>query len=164
MRFVRQRINPLAREQLRTIGARSGWLIETADTIRCAFGDSVIRVSLDGGLAPRTDALAQLRSHELTGDAGPSGTGIVAFGSLPFDRDAPGQLDVARYTITQRRNGDTWLTSLEGSNSWLELVLDEAPPTQETQSIRSLTYQPTPEEYAHNVALAGRARHGTRSV
>jgi isochorismate synthase len=33
----------------------------------------------------------------------------------------------------------------------LDVVVD---PTQETQSLRSLTYQPTPEEYAHNVALA----------
>ena len=106
------------------------------------------------GVETRTDALARLREHDLIGDEGPSGTGIVAFGSLPFDRDASGQLDVARYTVTQRKGGEAWLTSLEGSPSWLDVLRAEPVPTQETQSIRSLTYQPTPEEYAHNVALA----------
>ena len=154
MRFKRERIEPVAADLLRTIGARSGWLIETADTIRSAFGESVLSVALESGLEPRTDAVALLREHELYGDEGPSGTGIVAFGSLPFDRDASGQLDVARYTVTQRKGGEAWLTSLEESAPWLNVVRGEPAPTQETQSIRSLTYQPTPEEYAHNVALA----------
>ncbi len=154
MRFTRKRIEPISPDQLRTIGARSGWLIETSDTIRSGFGGAVDTIVLAGGLEQHTDAAAQLREHELVGDDGPSGTGIVAFGSLPFDRDASAQLDVPRYTVTQTKSGEAWLTSLDGSPAWIDLVRAQATPTQETQSIRSLTYQPTPEEYAHNVALA----------
>jgi menaquinone-specific isochorismate synthase len=95
-----------------------------------------------------------LRIHELAGASGPPGTGIVALGSLAFDRNAPGQLDVPNYLITQSRDGHAWLTSSEGSASWTDLLEDEPVPSQETQAIRSLTYQPTPEEYAHSVALA----------
>ncbi len=95
-----------------------------------------------------------LDAHELVGDEGPTGTGIVAFGSLPFDRNASARLDVARYSITQTRDGEAWLSELDGSPDFRSLLLDVAPALQETQNVRSITYQPTPEEYAHNVALA----------
>ena len=90
----------------------------------------------------------------LDGEDGPPGSGVVAFGALPFDRSAPSRLDVPEYCITQSSDGTTWLTSVDGSDSWRELVASESPPEQETQSLRSLTLQPTPDEYAHNVALA----------
>ena len=154
MRFVRERIEPVPVDQLRTIGARSGWLVETTDIIRSGFGDAVDGVDLSSGLGSPTDAVARLRRHELTGSAGPSGTGVVAFGALPFDRAASGLLEIPRYVITQTRSGLTWLTSLEGSPPYVDLMIRETPPIQETQSLRSLTFLPTPEEYAHNVALA----------
>jgi isochorismate synthase len=95
-----------------------------------------------------------LANHELVGEQGPAGTGIVAFGALPFDRSARARLDVPRFTITQARDGDAWLTSLDEPVGWVEILARARPPVQETQSLRSLTMQPTPEEYAHNVALA----------
>ena len=58
------------------------------------------------------------------------------------------------YCITQTIDGDAWLTHPEGSDSWPELLAQASPPVQETQSLRSLSLQPTPDEYAHNVALA----------
>jgi len=154
MRFVRQRITPQRLDTLRTVGAREGWLIETADVIRVGFGDAVDRIELDEGLEAPFDATAELARHDLIGDDGPAGTGIVAFGALPFDRSAPARLDVPRFTITQSRDGDAWLTSLDEPVGWMELLARAQAPVQETQSLRSLTMQPTPEEYAHNVALA----------
>jgi isochorismate synthase len=52
------------------------------------------------------------------------------------------------------KDGRAWLTSLDGSPDYRESLVDVAAATQATQSLRSLTYQPTPDEYAHKVALA----------
>jgi menaquinone-specific isochorismate synthase len=154
MRFQRQRIDPQPLDTLRTVGARDGWLIESADVLRVGFGAAVDHVALPHGLEEVPDAMSPLRRHELVGDDGPSGSGVVAFGALPFDRSTPSQLDVPQFCVTQTSDGDAWLTSVEGSYAWREVLSAVTPPTQETQSLRSLTLQPTPDEYAHNVALA----------
>ena len=154
MRFLRQRIATQPLNALRTVGARDGWLIETADVIRVGFGDAVEHVILEQGLEATFDATSSLRRHELVGDDGPPGSGVVAFGAVRVDRSAPSQLDVPRYCITQTSNGDAWSTSPEGSDSWSGLLAGTTAPVQETQSLRSLSLQPTPDEYAHNVALA----------
>jgi menaquinone-specific isochorismate synthase len=153
MRFQRQRIATQSSEILRTVGARDGWLIETSDVLRVGFGAAVDHVVLRQGL-DALDSASSLSRHELTGVDGPTGSGVVAFGALPFDRSAPSQLDVPEYCLTQRRDGEAWLTSLQGSNSWPELLGRANSPEQEPQSLRSLSLQPTPDEYAHNVALA----------
>jgi isochorismate synthase len=154
MKFVREEISPLDWDTLRTVGARDGWLVETSDTMRSGFGGVALTIDLDGGLDHRTDALAQLRLHELVGDDGPAGTGIVAFATLPFDRNSPGKFDVPRYVVTQNKVGQAWLTSLDGAPDYREWLVGQVAPTQSTQSLRSLTLQPTPEEFTHNVALA----------
>ncbi|HEY5009505.1 MAG TPA: isochorismate synthase [Acidimicrobiales bacterium] len=154
MNFRREPIARQPLESLRSLGARHGWLIETGDVLRVGFGTAVDAVVLEEGLDAPFDAVAALRRHTLEGVDGPPGSGVVAFGALPFDRSVPSQLDVPEYCITQLSDGTAWLTSVEGSNSWRELLASESPPEQETQSLRSLTLQPTPDEYAHNVALA----------
>jgi isochorismate synthase len=128
-------------------------LVETTTTLRVGFGGVADTIDLTD-LDEPTDAVCLLDAHELVGDEGPTGTGIVAFGSLPFDRNASARLDVARYSITQTRDGEAWVSELDGSPDFRSLLLDVAPALQETQNVRSITYQPTPEEYAHNVALA----------
>ncbi|MFZ1062910.1 MAG: isochorismate synthase [Acidimicrobiales bacterium] len=153
MNFVRTRIEPQSREALRAVGAREGWLIETTNVLRVGLGDVVDSIELSD-LDEPTDAVTLLGAHRLSGEPGPTGTGVVAFGSLPFDRNARGRLDVARYTITQTRDGEAWLCQLDGSPDVRDLLADVPSPLQETQNVRSITYQPTPEEYAHNVALA----------
>ena len=153
MRFVRRRIPHQSRHILRTIAARDGWLVESPDALRAGFGGLALSVELQNIEGP-TNALAELRRCDVSGDEGPAGTGIVAFGSLPFDRDAPGRLDVARYCVTQFKDGPTWLTTLEGVDDFVSLLANVIPADQETQDVRSVTYQPTPERYAHNVALA----------
>jgi len=154
MNFQREKIAPLPLDALRSVGARDGWLIESSSVIRVGFGGSVAMVQLPGGLDHGTDIVRQLADHEVLGVTGPPGTGVTAFGSLPFDRGAPGHLDVPRYVVTQFHGGDTWLTRLCGSEDWQSILDDVDSPLQETQNVRSITYQPAPEEYAHNVALA----------
>ncbi len=154
MNFERRRVAKRSLETLRTVGARRGWLLESAEAIRVGFGGAVDHVRLDAGLDAAIDATSSLRRHDLVGDDGPPGSGLIAFGALPFDRSAPSRLDVPRYCVTQTSDGDAWVTSLDGDRSWVEELEQTSPPEQETQSLRSLTLQPTPEEYAHNVALA----------
>ncbi|MGH3733631.1 MAG: isochorismate synthase [Acidimicrobiales bacterium] len=154
MKFVRHRIEPLRAEFLRALGARDGWLIETPDVLRVGFGPIVDRVQLASGLDSASSATHALTRHRLTGDDGPMGSGIVAFAALPFDRNAPGVLDVPEFCVTQYSSGGTWVTAANDASQWNEIYEHVTLATQETQSPRTLTYQPTPEEYAHNVALA----------
>lgn len=154
MRFVRSTVDRLSLETIRAIAARDGWLLESSDVIRAGFGGSALSITMAQGLEYPYDVVAQLNAHELTGALGPDGTGIVAFASLPFDRSAPAQLHVARYTLTQFKDGSAWLTSAEGDSGWRGLLSQVHTPLQDTQNVRSITYQPAPDEYAHNVALA----------
>ena len=154
MKFERRQIPSLRLDQLRCVGARDGWLLETSDVLRVGLGRSVLPVVFDGGLEASRSASTMLGSHQLVGDDGPEGSGIAALGSFPFDRSAPAQLDVPEFLITQTKEGDAWVTCADGSSGWRELLDDASAPVQEVQSLRSLTLQPTPEEYAHNVALA----------
>ena len=157
MRFRRTPIDRLALDTIRTLAAREGWLLETSDVIRVGFGGSALTIELPGGLEDSAGVVEQLRSHQLVGGDGPEGTGILAFSSLPFDRDARGQLDIARFTLTQYRGGGTWLTAIDDDDvehAWRELLEGAETPLQETQNVRSITFQPAPDEYAHNVALA----------
>ena len=41
MKFQRRVVDTQSREALRALGARDGWLIETADVIRVGFGTAV---------------------------------------------------------------------------------------------------------------------------
>jgi len=154
MKFERRFISPQRLDSLRALGAREGWLVETPDVLRVGFGRVADQIVLSSGLDEPTNAALALQRHELFGDDGPAGTGVVAFATLPFDRNAPGELQIPEFCITQMTSGQAWLSSLEGSSGWQEMLSSVVPPTQETQSLRSLTFQPTPEEYAHNVALA----------
>jgi menaquinone-specific isochorismate synthase len=154
MKFIREQIPTQDVDSLRALGARDGWLIENTDQIRIGFGNIADRIDLSGGLEPDVAATDSLRSHELEGVDGPPGTGVVAFGSLPFDRSAPGHLDIPEYSITQNKSGAAWLSRLAESTEWNAHIAAVTAPTQETQSLRSISFLPTPEEYAHNVALA----------
>ena len=154
MRFIRTEIDRLPLDMIRTLAARDGWLLESSDVIRVGFGGSASTITLDEGLEHSSHVVANLMANELSGDDGPAGTGIVAFTSLPFDRSARANLDVAKFTITQFRGGAAWLTRVEGAPDWRAMLDAVDTPLQETQNIRSITYQPTPDEYAHNVARA----------
>ena len=154
MRFIRERIAAQSLDALRRCAARDGWMVETTDVLRVGFGERVDQIELPGGLEQPFNPKDALSRHDLDGVEGPTGSGVVAFGCLPFDRAAPARLDVPEFVITQTSDAAAWLTRRSGSTHW-EQLLNEAPPAiQETQSLRSLTLQPTPDQYAHKVALA----------
>ncbi len=150
--FTRRRIDALAPSALRTLGARSGWLLDSPDVLRVGFGGVVHSLELPRGISETTGLLEQLTSLPLRGDDGPSGSGVVALGSLPFNRDAASRLDVPRYLVTQSAEG-TWITAADGED-WRALLDAEVQAVQEPQMASSVTYRPSPEEYAHHVAAA----------
>ena len=150
--FERRRIEPLSPTALRLVGARSGWLLDSPDTLRVGFGGVAATLPLEHGVADTESARQRLAELTLVGDEGPSGTGIVAMGSLPFNRDAPSRLDVPRYVVSQSAHG-TWVTCADDGD-WRDLVDREAAAVQEPQITRRVSYRPSPEEYAHHVANA----------
>jgi menaquinone-specific isochorismate synthase len=153
VRIVRTRVEGIDPTDVRTLAAREGWLVETPDTLRAGLGDCLESVELTSGLEAPGNALTVLERHELLGDEGPRGSGVVAFASLPFERAEPSRLDVARYVVTITREG-SWVSAPEGDEGWRELLQNVEAPSQEPLFPRSLTYQPTAEEYAHTVARA----------
>jgi isochorismate synthase len=150
--FTRHVITPLAPSALRTLGARSGWLLDAPDALRVGFGGSAVRLELPRGIGDTDEVRQRLATLALAGEDGPSGSGVVAMGSLPFNRDASSVLDVPRYVITQTPEA-TWLTVADGGD-WRAFLDDDAYAVQEPQMARSVTYRPSPEEYAHHVAAA----------
>ena len=153
MRFRRTAVAPFDLDRLRARAARTGWLLEGRDAVRCGFGDAVLTLHLATGLRDVQRAVDALRATSLSGDGGPPGTGVVAFASLPFTPTAPAYLEVPRYVVSQLADGRAWLTQLEGSPA-LGDVDDEPLDTQSVQAPTDLAYAPTPDEYAHRVARA----------
>ena len=149
--FRRQRIEDLPASHLRTLGARSGWLLDAPECLRVGFGGAEASLDLTRGLSDVEQIRRGLAALPLRGDDGPAGTGVVAMGSLPFNRDAPGRLEVPRYFVSQSSEG-TWITAVD--DDWRHHLDEEGPALQEAQMARSISYRPTPEEYAHHVALA----------
>ena len=151
MRFVRRAIAPVPTATLRTLAARSGWLLESPDMVRCGLGGSALVWELPeaGAASPPPFPAATL-----TGDDGPAGTGVVAMGSLPFERSRPGVLHIPRVLVTQDRHGGAWITSRGPGADLDALVAEVDEPSQGPVGVRSVSYAPTPEEYAHQVARA----------
>ncbi|HEV2427275.1 MAG TPA: isochorismate synthase, partial [Acidimicrobiales bacterium] len=158
---------------VRAAAARRGWLVESPEALRAGIGGPLAALELPAGT--RRSATEVLGGFDLAGDDGPAGSGVVGFGALPFDPTGAGRLDVPEGLVTVTAEG-SWLTSSEGVDPLAELR-SESPATQEPVGLRSVTYQPTAEEYAHQVALAveilrrkeidkvvlARAVHGTLS-
>ncbi len=158
MRFVRRAIAPVPTATLRALAARAGWLLESPDVVRCGLGGSALAWELpeSGAASP-----PPFPATTLAGDDGPAGSGVVALGSLPFERSRPGTLHVPRILVTQDRHGGAWVTSRGPVPDLAALLAGVDEPSQAPVGVRSVSYAPTPEEYAHRVARAvERLRHG----
>ncbi len=154
MRLRRREVAPLPAERVRTLAAREGWLVESPDALRAGFGRRLFAVHLDEGLEGVGGGVDALSAVGLSGVDGPSGTGVVAFATLPFDRTLAGQLEVPEYVLTQTADGRAFLTAPEDSPDPRELVEAVELPAQGLQAPVDLELRPTPEGYARLVARA----------
>ncbi len=151
MNFHRLAVSPIEPELLRKVGADGGWLLENDEVLRVGLGRAVQSISVTASdLSPEV----QLAGHVIMGDVGPTDSGVVAFGALPFNPSASGQLSVPEVLVTQYSNGTTYVTTVEDSEGLIPILERYVEVDQEPQSVRSLHYEPTPEEYAHKVAAA----------
>ena len=93
------------------LGARSGWLWRGHDVVLAGVGPTFrIPLNRPDGAADAQRALRTLEGLNELEDV--PGAGPVAFAALPFDRGAPGHLDVP--SIVLGHAGDArWLTVLE---------------------------------------------------
>jgi isochorismate synthase len=66
----------------------------------------------------------------------------------------PGELFVPNVTISQFREGSTFVTTAQGTEPWESLIANQGLELQAQQPATSLQYQPMPEVYAHTVAKA----------
>ena len=154
MNFVRASIPALSTEKLRQAGATSGWLLESNEVLKVGFGPVVEQIVLEGGLDGHFEITDALRKHTLTGEAGPNGTGIVAFGSLPFDRSARAVLEIPTFCISLFSDGNAWLTRSESAFDWPKYFSSTEIAEQPRQISSSLTFAPTAEDYEENVQVA----------
>ena len=150
MKFHRLAVAPLNPETLRAAGSSSGWLLDDGQVLRVGLGAPALTIDLE----PELSVESILSAHEIAGDPGPSDSAVVAFGSLPFNQGSPGFLCVPEVLVTQYKDGRTFVTTSESSSGLIALLDEFELIDQEPQSLRSLRYEPTPEEYAHNVASA----------
>jgi isochorismate synthase len=101
--------------QLERAAARHGALHASDELVVCAFGRAAT-IALDGGLADvATPARVGdvLEAIELTGDAGPGGSGVLGVGSLPFDAFEPTELVVPALVCAWQPAGATaWITEV----------------------------------------------------
>lgn len=109
-----------ARRGLWREAARTGVLYSDSEFVRCGFG-AARTISLPGGLkAPSAphDVERALATIELSGDDGPGGSGVVAFGALPFDAAEAAALVVPELVCT-------WRPGVPGG--WVTAVGDDSP-------------------------------------
>lgn len=94
---------------VRALGARTGLLWSRPDLVLAGLGEiERIRVERPGGAAAAQERLASYAATEVA-DARP-GTGPVAFGAFPFDREAEAELIVPELVVGITEDAEPWLT------------------------------------------------------
>jgi len=111
---VRRRLPPGAAIDPYALAGAEGVVFDTGRRVLVGVGRA-LTVALDGGLDD-PDGLRRAR-QALTAipyedHSGLGGSGIVAFGALPFDRAAPGSLVVPEVTYGREADGREWVTVL----------------------------------------------------
>ena len=155
MNFQRFRLDTIDSVALRAVGAREGWILESAETLRVGFGAVVASFSLSDGLDGSLSAIHELSTVSVSGPPAPSGTGPVAFVTVPFSRSEEVRCWLPEHQITRTSDGGWWLTTTALSPEAALDVLERVPAADvRTSTVIDRTYQPTPDGYARAVASA----------
>ncbi len=78
-----------------------------------AMGEAArIEVPRSGPAAAAAAVTQVLESIEVDGDLGPSGSGPVALGALPFDVSRPGEMVVPELIVGEAGDGTRWVTTI----------------------------------------------------
>lgn len=145
-----QPISPPALSALRSLGARHGWLVSAPDSLRVGFGRRLAQIALPHGVLDVAQARTELEGWGARLDGEGPHT-VTAFASLPFDRSAPGVLEIPEYLIIVDQSG-AWL--IADNEEWAPHLEGLDAPDQEVQLATEMVYRPSGETYAHAVAVA----------
>ena len=156
MNLYRRRLVDIDTSALRTLGARSGWVLESPDALRVGFGRCLLTLTLTDGLEGPLTGVDQLEEITVVGEPGPTGTGPTVFVTVPFDRRGDIHGWLPEHVVTQLSDGSTWLTSASDKDlDALVLCADVEPAqTHRTNAVIDRTFLPTPDGYARAVATA----------
>jgi isochorismate synthase len=148
------------------IGARSGLLWAHGQFALAGIGEA-------GRLPVTTSAevahVSEFLDHTTTADeVGAAGTGAVAFGALPFDRTAQGEMVVPEIVVGRDAEGRRWLTVVSTNAPGVaevasaldrlnELASNAAPPTSQPTEFR-LRSMLEPEVWRDEIVAVARDR------
>ncbi len=144
-----------------TIGSRSGLLWASGEFALAGLGEADrIVVSRPGGSADAVDRLAAMRGVD---EVMVPGTGPAAFGALPFDRTAPGELIVPEILLGHGGEGRRWLTvigdhSVEEAVSRLEAVQQRQPSSAAEAADYRISSTIAPEVWRDEIVAVARGR------
>jgi len=154
MKIVRQKIESIEPSVLRALGARSGWLLESPEVLRCGFGQSLVRLAIERD-SDGEYAMPDIGAYfTFDGENGPAGTGVVAFGAMPFDASSDFVMEIPEYVITRFTDGETWLSREQNATGFNAIVESSIPSQQPLLDVENVQYEPSPEAYAQMVAKA----------
>ncbi len=145
---------------LLTVAGADGMLFEQHGVGLAARGEAA-RLTIAGG-AERAGSViqAQARLGALAGDdqVGLPGTGPVAFGALPFDPDAAGELVVPALVVGRAEDGSRWVTTIaaRGDGPDLGVALAGPPHSPTASEPSSFSVRPVrpPADWCASVAEA----------
>jgi menaquinone-specific isochorismate synthase len=109
---TRRRVRPGPPIDPYALAGGTGIVYDSGDRLLVGLG-SALTLRLDAGLDSASD-LGRVRkvlaAIPCDDEAAGSGSAIVAFGALPFDRSEPASLVVPEVIYDRRSNGDEWVT------------------------------------------------------
>lgn len=153
LRAVRRALSPGPAIDPYELAGPDGIVFDTGDRVLVGIGRALV-IPLAGGLDGTSERIGEvsdlLRSIECDDPDHPSGSGVIAFGALPFDRSEPTELIVPRVTYSRDTGGSAWVTVIGRSST--------------DNPVADLTGSPSADLVATLIAAPASARHTARQT
>jgi menaquinone-specific isochorismate synthase len=152
--------DPSVLEGVWMAAARAGILHDSREVVLAGLGSALV-IDLPDGLAAAAAPAALagvLAGVALDGPDGPGGTGVVAFGALPFDPLEPGRLVLPEVLIGWRpAEQAVWVTQVRADGAFADAaallagVSAQAAASPQRSDPGPLSYQPSGDGYTSEV-------------
>lgn len=155
--LYQSRLSHIDVTRLRLCAARRGWLLETNETMRAGFGRSISEVTVSTDELGPEHVARLFASVTIERDLNaPTGSGALAFASVPFARRQLVRLWIPQHVAVVSADGTAWLTSVcaVAADALRELDSESLTGLDDDYELVAATFSPTPDGYAHAVASA----------
>ncbi len=147
MNLFRQRVSGVNREKLRSLAARTGWLVDAPDELRAGFGGAIRTQTITAATSGET--LTVLGDLEVSGDGE---CRPFVFASSPFEPGRGVRLWLPAHELILDRHGDGWLISTtDDASAALALIDATAVGTTAPLTILVDRTEPSPAQYERAV-------------